>query len=732
MSLTLQFALISILPLSFIGMIVYLWFKGGKRRKVLIRWTFVLLALAVWASSVLRFYATIDFTTYKIFYSWGILGIHAFSFAALCLLMTTARYMFVPSGSGRGAIFVSGILWLLAIGLDQTIWPYIIPNFPLAGQNIRHFDIWAAVWIASWLVPVIASWMLTQQVNRSLPRSLYRNQIRYWLLVLTIFGIGGILASIQQPGQPIWQEIAVLIVLLAGIIGTISLTHGQLPDIQLATRQLLYRLSGTLIIFGLTWLALSLIVRGLLPNLPAETDPNLVLILIAAVFAALFMIINRLVNNLMKRIFLPSKAKQEAALADYTNAVGNFPDPEQLGHLILRYVQSSLGVDDVWMMTAEDGAGGLLILRPLSHLNNTDSVKPVTAVFAANSPFTAHLRQKHTPLIQYDIDALETYDLLPQEERHVLEKWQRVLFMPLHTGNSLLGVLALNQKTSGESYERKDFEQLENLDEHVSPIFAQVMNLAALQRINDYVFSQNRILIREKQYLQEFVKLYDQYVNLISPELRRPFAAIDDQIMDLQTSVATDKNLQEKVARLNQLIVEGKNPVDNLINLASRVQMRREFHFQLLQIDDIIQDAMRDLRNMAEARRVTIEFTPKNELSPIFGDSEQLQEAIKGILHNAIKFNKIGGHITINSDTTGGKIVVQVKDTGVGISSERMESIWQGFTPVQGNGSGKKRPGMGLVLSKFIVEAHGGHVTVESNYGSGSTFSIYLPLVFDE
>ena len=101
MSLTMQFVLISILPLSFIGMIFYLWYKGEKRRKVLIRWTFVLLATAVWASSVLRYYGGSSLSLYTIS-TWAIVGLHAFSFAALCLLLTTARYMFVPSGSGQG------------------------------------------------------------------------------------------------------------------------------------------------------------------------------------------------------------------------------------------------------------------------------------------------------------------------------------------------------------------------------------------------------------------------------------------------------------------------------------------------------------------------------------------------------------------------------------------------------------------------------------------------------
>lgn len=705
-------------------MIVYLWAKGGKRHKVLIRWTFVLLATAVWSSSVLRFYGGVLFSPYLI-YNWAVFGRYAFSFAALCLLMTTARYMFVPSGSGRGAIGVSVGLWLIALALDPAIWPYSLPEIAFTGQIISHFNVWAAVWIASWLVPVLAAWMLTQQVNRSLPRSLYRNQIRYWLLVLILFGSGGILASIQQPGQPLWQEIAVLIVWAAMLLGTISLTLAQLPDIQLAARQLLYRLSGTLIIFGLTWLALTLIVRGL-PNLAAETDPNLVLILIAAVFAALFMVINHLVNNFTRWIFLPSKAKREAALIDYANALGSFPEPVQLGQLILRYIQSALAVDDAWLLTAEDGAAGALIVRPLAYLQEP---QPETAVFAPDSPFTHYFRSQNIPLSQYDVNALEKFDAMSLAERHILDEWQRVLYVPLQTGGALMGMIALKSKRTGEPYEGQDFELLMAVAEQISPVLRQVSNMASLQRINDYVFAQNQTLIRERRYLNETVRLYTQYVNLITPELKRPFAPIEDHLAALQSQTAATPELQTALADLNKEIAALKTPLDTLINLSGRVQIRQSVNLQLVNIDEVIQSALRSLKNMAEARRVTLNFTPKQTLPPVYGDLEQLQEATKYLIHNAIKFNKIGGSVEISAALAGGDICLQVADSGVGIPEERLDELWQGLAITEGS-NGKKRPAMGLALTRFIVAAHGGQLTAESSYGAGSTFTIHLPAVF--
>jgi hypothetical protein len=415
------------------------------------------LATAVWASSMLRFYGGARFSPVLIF-NWGIIGSYAFSLAALGVLFTTLRYMFVANRPGKAALIVSGVLWLAAIALDPGIWPNGLPTTSLGGQTIRQFDIWAAVWIASWAIPLLAAWMLTQQVNTTLPISLYRNQIRYWLLVITLFGVGGLLASIHQPGQPIWQEIGVLVIILAALVGTISLTRGQMPDLQIAARQLIYRLSGTAAVFALTWLALSLILQTV-TNLPANTDPNLILILAAAVFAALLMVVYRLVNRLAGRIFLPSASRRVTAQMEYAQAIGYFPEPEPLGFYFLRVLQAMLSAEEAWLFTADDGPRGVLVLRPLTTTNPAAHELETTS-FANDSPFTLHLRQKTTPLIQYDMDALDNFDLMPAREKEVLSRWQRVLYMPLKNGDMLVGMVALSGKSSGEPYNHEDYNEL--------------------------------------------------------------------------------------------------------------------------------------------------------------------------------------------------------------------------------------------------------------------------------
>lgn len=725
MSLTQQFLILTTLPLSFLGMVLYLWRSGLRRHELRQRWTIALLMAAVWASSVLRFFGGTSFSP-ALVQTWNVIGKYAFSGMAMFVLLTTFSHLSIPRQHGRFALGLSGFLLALALLLDGNIWPYQIPDFVIAGQTVRHFDLSMSVWIASWLVPAVAAMMLTQQVMATFPNSLYRNQMHFWLLVLSLLIIGGGLASIQQPDQPAWQEAGLLIVIMAALTGTISIAHSHLPDLQVALRWLLGRLSGTLIIFGLTWIALSRIVRGV-TTLPTDTSPNLVLFLAAALFAGFFTLIYRMVNEATRRLFLPTAARHEAALADYDNATGNWSNPAQLAQLFLRVVQSALGTEDAWFFTVENGPAAQMILRPLASLGNYPLE---TAAFSGDSLFAAYLRQNRMPLVQFDIDTLSSFDEMPPDEKAQLADWKRILYMPMHAGNNLVGVLALGEKSTGVSYDRKDFEQLKSLAFRFSPFLAQAQDMASLRQVNDYVFAQNQLLTYQKQHLQEWLNLHVQFTQLISPELRQPFISISQEIEDLQEYLASHEAGRQLSEELARQIESLQAALERLIIIAGRLQAREDIDFQPANLDNIARQAIRSLKTMAKARRVQVDYEPATALPCVLGDADQLQEAVQHLLHNAIKFNKIGGQVHLNYALKGDHICLHMRDTGVGIPEDRLSTIWQGLSQLRTNGQNRSA-GLGLPLTRYIIAAHGGRVEVESKYGSGSTFSIYLPVALE-
>ncbi|MCB8949153.1 MAG: hypothetical protein H6653_14160 [Ardenticatenaceae bacterium] len=727
MTLTQQFLIISTLPLSFIGMIIYLWQARLKRRPLFLRWSLTLLSAAIWASSVIRFFGGTTFSR-DLIYSWGVVGTYALSLTAVLLLYTTLIYLPIPRGYGQIGLTLSLLLWGGAILLDPNILRNAIPDFLLMGQLVRQFDLWASVWIASWVLPVAATWILTQKLNSNLPPSLYRNQVQYWLVVIIMMLVASILGSVQQPDQPGWQQAGVLIMMLAALTGTISLASTTLPDLQLSLRQLLSRVFSVLIVFGLTWGALMLLVRSV-RNLPENTPPNgeiLVLLVAAALFVGLFLLVNPVITELSRRLFLPGTVRQETVMADFSNVIGNLPEPAQLAQLFLRLVQANLNTDEAWLFTADDGPRGKLILRPLATLDQTALD---TLTLDAHSPINSFLRQNRVPLVQYDVDTLEYFAKTQETERELLARWERVLYKPLRAGDSLIGVLALGLKQSGASYNQPDYDLLENLARQISPLLAQAQNVTSLRQINEYVFQQNQTLTRDKQHLQELVALYSQFVDLISPDLRRPFNTLTQEVQQLQTK--DDAVTLKLASQMDQHISEIKLPIEKLINISGRIQMRNAFKFQIVRFDEIAQQAIRNLRTMAEARRVAVEFSASTPHTTVLGDEEQLLEAAHHLLHNAIKFNKIGGVVQVECGLAGSELFLRVVDTGVGIPPERLEDIWLGLAKLKANGNGRSA-GMGLALARFIVMAHGGRVEAQSKYGAGSVFTLFLPLHFED
>jgi two-component system phosphate regulon sensor histidine kinase PhoR len=301
--------------------------------------------------------------------------------------------------------------------------------------------------------------------------------------------------------------------------------------------------------------------------------------------------------------------------------------------------------------------------------------------------------------------------------------------MPLHAGDNLIAILALGSKTTGESYDRKDFEQLQTISDKFSPLLVQAKNLAGLRQINDHIFTQNQILTHEKQHLHELMAMFAQFNKMVTSDLKRPFNHINRELEKLQTALANNAAGTKTLDTFSQEIHQLENKITRLITIANRLQSREKFQIEVANLDQITQQAIHNLHTMAEARHVAVKYEPPTTTPSVLGDSQQLQEAIQQLLHNAIKYNKIGGEVSLSCAVDGNELYLRMRDTGVGIPEDRLNNIWQGFSfPQNGNG---RNAGLGLTLVHHIITAHGGHVEAKSTYGSGSIFSVYLPIAYN-
>jgi two-component system, OmpR family, sensor kinase len=218
-----------------------------------------------------------------------------------------------------------------------------------------------------------------------------------------------------------------------------------------------------------------------------------------------------------------------------------------------------------------------------------------------------------------------------------------------------------------------------------------------------------------------------QFTADASHELRTPLAVI---ISEAQTALARERNAAEYRETLEDCLgtaQQMRRLVESLLQLArfdaGQEQIRRE-SFDLSQVARECVDLVRPL---AERRRIAMDA----ELAAIQcpGDAGRIGQVITNLLTNAIGFNRDEGRVRISVSAQDSVALVQVQDTGPGIPAEDLRRIFERFYRVdKARSSIQGRTGLGLAICRAIVEAHGGSIEVASVPGSGSTFTVKLPL----
>jgi signal transduction histidine kinase len=145
----------------------------------------------------------------------------------------------------------------------------------------------------------------------------------------------------------------------------------------------------------------------------------------------------------------------------------------------------------------------------------------------------------------------------------------------------------------------------------------------------------------------------------------------------------------------------------------------------LFPVEKAVTQAIDELKPQAEQQRIAL----KSEIDPaagdMFGDYDRIVEVLLNLIGNALRFTSAGGSVTVSLRAMGGgQIRIEVRDTGIGIPPALVPVIFERFRQAH---SGKGGTGLGLAIVKSLVEAHDGQVSVESQEGKGSTFTVTLP-----
>jgi signal transduction histidine kinase len=216
----------------------------------------------------------------------------------------------------------------------------------------------------------------------------------------------------------------------------------------------------------------------------------------------------------------------------------------------------------------------------------------------------------------------------------------------------------------------------------------------------------------------------------MSHELRTPLNAIIGFSQVLRDEMVGSVN--DKQAEYLDDIISSGNHLLSLINDVldlSKVEAGQvELDVHPFSLRDALERGVVMVRERATEDGVRVAFTADPEVDVVDGDERRIKQVIFNLLSNAVKFTPAGGEVDVSATRANGEVRVSIADTGPGVALEDRERIFEEFQQTETGGVQHEGTGLGLALSKRFVELHGGRIWLESEVGSGSTFTFALPL----
>jgi signal transduction histidine kinase len=237
-----------------------------------------------------------------------------------------------------------------------------------------------------------------------------------------------------------------------------------------------------------------------------------------------------------------------------------------------------------------------------------------------------------------------------------------------------------------------------------------------------------QLLAYQNQQLVEIDRLKDEFVSSISHELRTPLTSIAGYVELLQEE-------EDDTQKLGHLAIVGRNS-ERLLALVSDLLFAARLQYGRLELDrspvdlrKLVEQSVDSAKPRAQAASVQLELEVE-DVPQLLGEPAKLAQLLDNLVSNAIKFTPRDGRVSVRLTAHGDMIRIEVSDTGIGISDVERERLFERFFRAQ---SALERQiqgtGLGLYISKAIVDAHDGRIGVESSPGEGTTFVVELPAV---
>jgi signal transduction histidine kinase len=372
-------------------------------------------------------------------------------------------------------------------------------------------------------------------------------------------------------------------------------------------------------------------------------------------------------------------------------------------------------------------------------------------------PFLDWMRKEDRIIEWGEVKADPRYEEIKTSAYLYFEALAAKVALPLVHDRNLIGVINLGEKDNLKPFTSSDIEFLSNLRAEATIALSNSLLYDDVQKMSEQLrrwaleleekvaerthqlsertkeLSESKAeLERSYQKLQELDHLKSQFFANISHEFRTPLTLILAPLESFlkQSDIPEDQRKHFHIMHQNGLRL--LKLINNLLDLAKIDTGKMALSYSKTDLAAFIKGVVSSLTFLAEKKQLRLSFCDEGSPIAFYFDRDKIEKVLLNLIFNAIKFTEPGGRIDLSCGEREGHVLIQVSDTGIGITEENLPKLFNRFTQIDASATRRHEgTGVGLALSKELVELHQGEIWAESEAGSGTVISFTLPYLRD-
>jgi PAS domain S-box-containing protein len=298
-----------------------------------------------------------------------------------------------------------------------------------------------------------------------------------------------------------------------------------------------------------------------------------------------------------------------------------------------------------------------------------------------------------------------------------------LISLPLLVQNELQGVLeVLSPKV--DKYVDEELKMLS--------IIANELSIGmSRKRLMDEITIKNIELENEKKRTDDANETLKRFLATFSHELRAPLNAIVgfSEILTNDLSILPEAKVSDFMKNIHESGKHLQGLINDILDLSKIEAGKMELHVEAYPISYFTESVTRVMQSLLQQKHAELQFDIAPEIDQLVVDQTRFKQILVNLVSNAIKYSNISGTVTVSMRRFVNEIEVAVIDQGMGIKPEDLPKLFHAFQQGKNAHGSREGTGLGLVITKRLVELHGGQITVDSEWGKGTTFRFRIPMV---